>query len=157
MKFSVKAMGFALALAVSAPVASQATAGPATEALSACMVRSATPEDHLVLARWIFAIMARHPSVANLASISDAERLKINKAGADLMVRLLATDCAAETKAAYVEDGEDAMGDAFGALGEIAMTDLMTDPSVQAELNKLTEYADLTPLVKVFMEAKPAK
>jgi hypothetical protein len=157
VNISLKTLCLGLTLSVSLPLASQATAGPTTEALSACMVRSATPADHLILAKWIFAIMSRHPAVSNMANLTEAQRLAINKDGGNLMIRLLATDCAAETKAAYIADGEEAIGNAFGSLGEIAMTDLMSDPNVQSELGKLTEYTDLAPLVKVFSEAQSAK
>ena len=86
---SFKTLGFACAVGLSLPVASQALASPETDALSECLVRSSTPDDQLVLTRWVFAAISKHQGVSDLASLSDAQFKAVNQAGGALFSRLL--------------------------------------------------------------------
>ncbi len=141
MKKLITTLGLAFVMALPL-VATAADAGPSTEALAQCLVRSTTAEDHNVLERWIFAMVTRHPSVANMTSISDAQRAEINgKAGA-LFTRLLTDNCAVEVRQAYKDEGEAAIESAFSALGSTAMEDIMSDPSVQAAGSDIQPYVD---------------
>ena len=141
MKKLITTLGLAAAL-VMPLVATAAQAGPSTDALSACLVKSTTAEDHNVLERWIFAMVTRHPSVASMTSISDAQRAEINQKAGALFTRLLTQDCAPQVKQAYRDEGEPAIESAFGNLGFTAMQDIMADPSVQAAGNDIQPYVD---------------
>jgi len=141
MKKLITTLGLAAAMAMPL-VASAAQAGPSTEALSACLVRSTTVEDHNVLEQWIFAMVTRHPSVASMTSISDAQRKDINQKAGALFTRLLTENCAAEVKQAYRDEGEPAIESAFGNLGFTAMSDIMADPNVQAAGGDIQPYVD---------------
>ncbi len=123
-------------------VATAAKAGPSTDALSACLVKSTSVEDHNVLERWIFAMVTRHPSVASMTSISDAQRADINQKAGALFTRLLTEDCAPEVKQAYKDEGEPAIESAFGNLGFTAMSDIMSDPNVQKAGGDIQPYVD---------------
>ena len=141
MKKLITTLGLAAAMAL--PLAATgAQAGASTDALSACLVKSTTTADHVVLVDWIFSMMARHPSVASMAAISDAQRVDINRKAGALFTRLLTDDCGAEVKQAYKDNGEAAIEAAFSALGSTAVQDLMTDPDVQAAGNELDAYVD---------------
>ncbi len=148
-----KKMAIALAVAASLPaltVSMPAEAGPSTDALSTCLVRAVTEEDRVVLMRWIFSTMARHPGVSQYAAISDAQRIEINQNGGALFTRLLTADCALETRQAYTDDGQPALSAAFSVLGATAMDGLMTDKAVQASLGDLSGYVDQNRLKAVF-------
>ena len=119
-----------------------AQAGPSTDALSACLARSTTAEDHVVLVDWIFAMIARHPSVAGMTTISDAQRVQINQKAGALFTRLLTDACGPQVKQAYKDDGQIAVQTAFSALGAAAMQDLMANPDVQAAGNEIGAYVD---------------
>ena len=149
----------ALAMTAGLTIAGQAMADPATDALSACLVKSATPDDHIALARWIFGAMAAHPRVADMANISAAQQEAINKAGGELFTRLLTHDCAPETTAAIRSNGQAAIETAFGILGEAAMQDLMSDPKVTDSLGGMMKYVDQDKLFQVMTgaPAAPAK
>jgi len=71
MKNLIKMLGVA-AVMVLPMAATAAHAGPSTDALSACLVKSTTADDHIALVDWIFTMIARHPSVASMVTISDA-------------------------------------------------------------------------------------
>ncbi len=141
MKKLITTVGLAAVMAL--PVmATAAHAGPSTDALAQCLVRSTTVEDHDVLERWIFAMVTRHPSVASMTSISDAQRKDINQKAGALFTRLLTDNCATEVKKAYKDEGEPAIEAAFANLGATAMQDIMSDPSVQAAGGDIQPYVD---------------
>ena len=131
-------------------------AGPAQDALSACLVKSATPADNVILVDWIFGVMSLHSTVSKFATISDAQRETLNKDAGTLFTRLVSEDCGAELKAAVEKEGTDAVGEAFGKLGEIAMTDLMSDPKVQAGTEAMSAYIDQDKITAAVL-GKPKK
>lgn len=114
----------------------------AGQALSACLTRSTSPEDHVALIRWIFVVMARHPSVAHLAAIPDTQRVTINRNMGALVNRLLLESCREETRAAFQADGQHALGVPFATLGEKAMTGIMEHADVNAAVVEMTSYLD---------------
>jgi len=157
MTISIRALGFALAVAAGLPMAAQARADTATDALSACLVKSATAEDRIVLTRWVFAAISRHPGVADLATLNETQVAQINKAGGALFSRLLIENCQAETVEAVKADGANAIGAAFSVLGQTAMEGLADDPTVQSSLMGLAPYIDQEKLLKVLADAAAAQ
>ena len=147
MKTSIKVLGLAFAIGLAIPAAAQAS--PQSDALSACMIKAASPEDHLVLMEWIFSLISRHPRVSGMVSISDARYEQINKASGELFTRLLTESCPAETSAAVRADGAAAISASFSALGEAAMTDLMGDPNVMNGVAGMVPYIDQNKLIGV--------
>lgn len=132
-----------LATVMALPLAATAAhAGPSTDALTQCLVRSASVEDHNVLEQWIFAMVTRHPSVAGMTQISDAQRTEINRKAGALFTRLLTDNCGAQVKQAYKDEGEPAIEAAFANLGATAMQDIMSDPNVQAAGGDIQPYVD---------------
>lgn len=151
MIYALKILTVSLALAATAPVAAQAATDPASEALSACLVRSATPEDRTTLIRWAFTVVARHPKVADLSSISDVQRQAVNKATGKLVTRLVSSDCAAEARTAIATGGQESVTGAFNALGQEALKDLMSDRSVQSSFGELLNYVDQGALLRALI------
>lgn len=125
-----------------APMHAEAqTPSPATQALSACIQRSTTEQDNVVLIRWMFVAMARHPSVSSLADIPDAERVSANRAMGALFNRLAIEACPNEARAALA-GGEEVFGAAFATFGERAMTGIMVHPDVDAGVAEWSAYID---------------
>lgn len=141
MKKALCVIAFALALAPTLASA-QTPPSPAVQALSACMTRSMTSEDNIVLARWIFVAIARHPSVLQLTNISDAQRVEANRQMGALFNKLVIESCPNETRAAFRSDGEHAIEAPFGTLGETAMTDIMGNADVNAGVLQMGAYID---------------
>ena len=131
-------------------------AGPHGDQLAKCITEKTTKEDRAALINWMFAALAMNPALEKLAKISDEERLSINKAGGAMFQKALAEVCLEEAKATSRIEGSDAVGAAFGALGELAMEEMFSDPAVNSELEKLITFVDLNKLVPIFAQPEPA-
>jgi len=109
-----------------------AVAGPYTDDLSKCLVRSTTPEEKSLLVQWMFANMALHPDVKYLARVTPAERDRLNQKVAALFESLLTRTCVAEARDAVKNEGPSTFEASFTVLGSVAGRDLSAHPQVQA-------------------------
>jgi hypothetical protein len=133
-----------LALAVfgSIMVISPAIAGTATDALTTCVADNTTGKDRKDLARWVFVAMTAHPEIQPFSNVTEANRDELDKTVAALATRLLTVSCRTEAKAAIEKEGSESFNAAFGALGKLAMQELMSDPSVNLSFTRYTKYLD---------------
>lgn len=127
-----------------------AHAGPATDALTQCLVSSVNDTDKTALVRWTFTVMAHHPEVKPLANVTQAQQTEADKSMAAIMSRLFTEDCPTEIKTAIAEDGQTSLYTAFKVVGEVAMTGLMTHPDVAAGGASFTQYLDLAKIQEAF-------
>jgi hypothetical protein len=148
MEVGMRVLLFAVvaAFALSPAHAHAQTSSPASQALAACIQRSATAQDDVVLIRWIFIAMARHPSVSSLAEIPDAERVSANRDMASLFNRLVLESCPNEARAALA-GGQEVFGAAFASFGERAMIGIMQHPDVNAGVAEWSSYLDRDGLI----------
>jgi hypothetical protein len=114
--------------ATSAP----AHAGPYSDDMVKCFVKSTTDVDKTKLVKWIFSMAALHPAVASIASVSDEQRADMNRETARLVERLLTDACGAESKAAFKFEGPTALVSAMQSLAQVASAGLFSDPAVAA-------------------------
>jgi hypothetical protein len=119
-----------------------ASAGPFTDDLSRCMVRASTSQDQLVLVKWMFSAFALNPEVAPLSNITPEQREGLNQQTADLMQRLLLSDCREQTIAALKNEGTVSLQTSFSVLGAVAARGLMSGPSATAGLLGLVRHFD---------------
>ncbi len=132
----------AAALLLTPQIASAQTTPSPTEALSSCVTNATTDADKIVLMRWLFVAMSRHPSVTELANVSDAQRVDANRQMGALVNKLLLDACPNQTRAAVASGGEQALQAAFSAFGAQAMRTLMNNPDVNAGVIEMTAYLD---------------
>lgn len=137
-----------------APPARVAPAAPkvaptlrAQDALTKCLVESASPEDRRVLVKWVFAVIAQHPDIASMTQIDAAQRLVIDRAAAGVFEKLLAEQCATPLRAAVKQSGTDAIGRSFQALGTSAATDMLQNPQVMSSGAGLLKHLDMQRLL----------
>jgi hypothetical protein len=130
-----------LALALVAP-ATPARAGVYADDLSRCLVESSTQQDRNVLVKWVFVALAQHPAIASLSKATPADIEKSNAAAAELFTRLLTDTCADKSKKAIKYEGVAAIQGAFGVFGQVATSDLFSNPQVQAVLSGLEKHVD---------------
>ncbi len=130
------------AFALSPMAAHAQTPSPTAQALSNCIQRSTTAEDNVVLMRWMFVAMARHPSVSSLSNVSDAARTSANRDMGTLFNRLVLQACPNEARAALQTDGQAAFQVAFAAFGQRAMTGIMGHPDVTAAVSEWATFID---------------
>lgn len=146
------ATAIALVLALWAP-SSLANAGVYKDDLSRCLVKSATPTDRMNFLVWVFSAMSRHPAVEAYSNFSEAHRAAATKQAAGLMQRLMTVDCRSETVTAIKYEGGSAVEAAFGALGEAATRELLSDAAVAKGMASLTDYLDTAAFEKLSAEA----
>jgi len=126
-----------LGLLTLAPVA---LAGEYTDKLSECLLASTTEEDKLSLVKWMFSAMSLHPAAEEIADVSLSAREQANREMAELIVELLSRRCFTETRLALKNEGSVALQTSFSVLGQVAATNLFSDPSVAAGLASLETY-----------------
>jgi hypothetical protein len=121
-----------------------ALADSATSDLTTCLTDSTTGKDRKDLARWIFIAMAAHPEMKDVSNLTPAAREASSKSVAALVTRLLTEQCAAQARALFAQSANatSALTTSFGALGKVAMQELMTDPRVNASTEEFMKYLD---------------
>lgn len=121
----------------------------AKEALAQCVALQTTGADRIVTARWLFAVMATSPQIADLATISADRRKDIDQQFAKLLTRLVTKDCINQVRPIAAVNMDDAFGQVGEALGERAMGELMagkeTDKAFKAYVDYISED-DFKPL-----------
>jgi hypothetical protein len=129
-------------LAAGLLLASAAQAGPYTNDLSTCLVGKSTVDDHTVIVQWMFAAMSRHPAIAPMGTVSDAQVDKANARMAELYVRLLTVTCKDQAKLAIKNEGDIALSQSFQALGQQAGRELFINPDVLKGMSGFSKYFD---------------
>jgi len=128
-----------LGFAILAPAA--AMASPASDALGNCMRDNTNGKERKDLARWIWVSMSTHPDIRSMASISEPVRIETNKQMGELVTRLLTVNCAAQTRAVGKEGPQGLMA-SFKSLGEVAMMELTSNPSVSESITAYVQFVD---------------
>jgi hypothetical protein len=123
-------------------IAMGAHAGIYADDLSKCLVESTTKDDRVSLIRWIFAAISKHPAVSSLTRVTDSDIDKANAATGALFMKLLTQTCADATKKALKYEGAASIQLSFQILGQVAMGDMMSDPSVGGAIAGLEKFVD---------------
>ena len=138
-------------------VAAMASAMPAAAQeglndLETCVVAATTADDRRALVRWMFSAISLHAELQDLAQLSPGQREEANRGMGAVMERLLAQDCAAQARQAFREGSADqAVGNAFRRVGELAGEGLFADPRVAAEASGLVRHVDMNRIVELFV------
>lgn len=117
-------------------------AGLYTDDLSRCLVESSTPHDKTLLVKWMFTSMALHPDVASMSNVTEAQRDAVNKATAEMFVRLMTDTCLAQSKKAIQYEGAVAVEQGFNVFGQVAGKELFAHPHVAQALTGLQAHID---------------
>ena len=122
--------------------ASPCFGGIYTDDLAKCLVESTTSQDRTTLVRWMFGAATAHPDVASIAKVPPAVMEKSNAEVADLLVRLLTQSCVDKSKKAIKYEGPAAIQMSFQVLGQVAGTELFSNPEVQKATAGLEKHID---------------
>jgi hypothetical protein len=131
-----------------------AAAGPYSDDLSKCLVRSTGDADKRALVKWIFAAVALHPEVADIASVTPAQRTEMTRNTAKIFERLLADACRTEVQQAVQYEGAQTIGASFQVLGQVAARELFSNPAVAANMADLGRYIDQKRIGEVMGKAR---
>lgn len=127
-------------------------AGPFTDEMSKCLVRTTTDAEQIQLVKWIYAAISSHPDVQAFSNLSAEDADSLSGEAADIMMALLTERCSTETSQAIRYEGAIALQSSFGVLGQVAMQQLMMDPAVMAYFNSLEAHIDGSKLMEVLGE-----
>jgi hypothetical protein len=150
----VKFVALAILAASGAPAAARAQDAEAqaqAQALGQCFVDKTTGADRILVMRWMVGALASAPQMADLVKIDTARKTEIDKGMASLFTRLITVDCAAQAKPMFKTKSRGGFETAGGALGRIAMKELMSDPNASKALETFTNYlrdSDFAEVVK---------
>jgi len=115
----------------------------AASALKQCVADNTSGKDRKELAKWIFLAMAAHPEMKQYANADAAAVDQSSRTIASLVTRLLTESCLSETRAVMQGgQGSRSFQFAFEGLGQLAMFELMADPSVQTNMSVFQRYID---------------
>jgi hypothetical protein len=117
-----------------------------------CLDRSASPADQLLLSKWVFAVILRHPGLRSLTSVSEAERERLMRESAALIERLMSEDCRREMVDVIRYERTESVGRAFGYLGAKAVKEVFADSTVKKGMEQTTSYIDRERLIRSLME-----
>lgn len=123
-------------------ITTTAWAGPFTDEMAKCLVRSTSEADKTLLIKWIFAAMSGHPDVKALSNVTPEKGTQLNQEVAAMVVRLITKSCKNETNQAVKFEGEDTFKSSFEVLGRVAMQGLMSNPGVAAYFNDFAGQLD---------------
>ena len=134
-----------LAACITFPLAfasTSARAGLYSDEMARCLVKTTTPADRTVLARWVFLAIALHPEVKPFLSVSDAERNELNRAFAKLFEVLLTESCRSQAQEAIKYEGPSAFEASFQILGQVASRELFSHPDVARSMADVMKHLD---------------
>lgn len=130
-----------------------ADAGPRSDVLAKCLLRSASEDDQIQLMRWMFSVLSLHPDIRDLAAVSDEARDEITATAAALFQRLMTVDCRTEVVESLRYEGLLAFQNSFKTLGEMAARGLLSAPDVGKAMSGLGEKFDKEKLAELMKEA----
>lgn len=131
-----------------------ASAGPYSDDLSKCLVRSTGDSEKRTLVKWIFAAVALHPEVADISSVTPAQRAEMTRNTAKIFEKLLADSCRTEVQQAVQYEGPQTIGSSFQVLGQVAARELFSNPNVAANMADLGKYIDQKRIAEAMGKAR---
>ncbi len=131
-----------------------AAAGPYSDDLAKCLVRSTGDVEKRTLVKWIFAAVALHPEVADISSVTPAQRTEMTRNTAKIFEKLLTDSCRAEVQQAVQYEGPQTIGSSFQVLGQVAARELFSNPNVAANMADLGKYIDQKRIAEAMGKAR---
>lgn len=144
---------FAAIILAGVVAAAPTQAGVYTDDLTKCLVASASPDDQLVLIKWVFGVISAAPQIKTYSTVTDAQRDALSKQTGQLMQRLLTKDCRTQAVAAIKYEGSSTFESSFEVLGQVAMRGLTSSPEVSKGFGALSNGVDQQSIVDLFKDA----
>lgn len=129
---------------------SYVSASHEAQQLAVCLTNSLNGKERKNLAKWIYLGMSTHSIIKPFSNVTEQDIDETNRYVGALVTRLLTEDCPKQAKVAIEVGGQEAMENAFGIVGEVAMQELMTEPSVGNALGAFDKYLNQDKFDKAF-------
>lgn len=128
-----------LCVFVSTPIA---IAGPYSDDMARCLVEKTSDSEKNELVKWMFSAVSAHPALTSISSVTAKQREEINRATAEMFVKLLTETCKDESVKSIKFEGAQSISVGFKMLGQVAAQGMFGDPKVAQEVASLGNYAD---------------
>lgn len=132
-------------------VATSAQAGQSVDALSDCLVKATTATDKTTVLQWTFSALSAHPDLKAMSNVTEEQRSQLDQKFAQVLQRVIVEECATQAKTVIQNEGLQAVGDSFQALGRSTGEEIIKNPAVKQQLNGILRYVDLNKLVVTFL------
>ena len=110
------------------------------EALARCFVRKSTGEDRIAVAKWMLSALASGPQMEGTFKVDPVRKAEFDQHMAAVFTRLMTVDCANEARPVFKTNSSAGFEAAGGALGGIAVQELLTNPAAKRALEEYTKY-----------------
>ncbi len=117
-------------------------AGTYEDRFTSCMLDNTSDRDKVILVKWLFILLAEHPTLKKDFPVSESDKVAADIAVADYISYLIGQRCLEETKNVIKYEGEDAFLRAFEYLGEVAVMLLIQDEDVNKGFERYLQYID---------------
>lgn len=152
LKIALLAIGLIFAtLSIAGTGLIPSTTNTPTDQLATCLVDSLNGKDRKNLAKWIFFAMGAHPSITPFMKANASDIEESDQYIGELITKILTVDCPKELKLANKYDPL-ALTKAFQLVGQVAMQELMNNPSTQKAATNYSKYADEEKINKILSE-----
>lgn len=133
-------------IALAAALSPAANAGVYSTELSKCLIKYTSRQDRVAVARWVFMAMSQYPSVTSFANVRPGDIELVNQEAGAILTKVLSGPCADPTRKALKNEGQLAVQNAYGELGQQGVSDMFMDPNVYRVLSGLEKYTDKSKL-----------
>ena len=117
-------------------------AGTYEDRFTSCMMDNTSDRDKVILVKWLFVLLAEHPTLKRDFPVSESDKVAADMAVAEYLSYLIGQRCLEETKNVIKYEGEDAFLRAFEYLGEVAVMLLIQDEDVNRGFERYLQYMD---------------
>ena len=128
-----------------------AMAGPTVDQLSDCLMKSTTATDKTTVLQWTFVALGNHPDLKAFSNVTATQKEALDKNLATVLQRILVEQCSAQTKAVIQDEGLQAVGDSFQALGKTTGEEILKNPEINNQLKGVLRYIDLNRVAQTFL------
>ncbi len=117
-------------------------AGTYQDRYTSCILENTSDRDKIILVKWLFVLLAEHPSLKNDFPTTEDDKISNDRAVADYISYVIGVKCLNETKDVLEYEGEEAFLKAFELLGEVAFMELAKNEDVALGFERYLQYID---------------
>ena len=128
-----------------------AHAGQYASALSQCLISNTTAADKDIMTKWVFASLSNHPSLNNMAHLSDAVRTGADQDMARLVESFMYDKCNSQLKNAVKNEGPAALEQSIRSYVEVTGREILSDPSIAGSITGVARQLDAKKLMEALM------
>ncbi|MEZ5759202.1 MAG: hypothetical protein R3D86_13360 [Emcibacteraceae bacterium] len=128
-----------------------AHAGQYASALSQCLISNTTAADKDIMTKWVFTSLSNHPSLNNMAHLSDAVRTGADQDMARLVESFMYEKCNSQLKNAVKNEGPAALEQSIRSYVEVTGREILSDPSIAGSISGVARQLDVRKLMEALM------